>query len=122
MPRALPLAGIPLYSVESRTPLGHFDVIAFTLQTEMHYPGVVKMLNLGGVTCRAADRSGDDPIVIGGGPCAFHPEPVAPFFDAFFLGDAGEFIPEFTALFAEDGYRRMPRRRNPRELARKQGV
>ncbi|MBD3348690.1 MAG: TIGR03960 family B12-binding radical SAM protein [Candidatus Eisenbacteria bacterium] len=78
---------IPLFSVESRTPAGDFDVLGFTLQYELHYPEVLTMLDLAGVPLRAWDRGASDPYVVGGGPCAYNPEPMAPFFDLFVIGD-----------------------------------
>ena len=94
-----------LCSLESSTPLKDFDAIGITLQTELHYPGVLKILDLAGIPRQAVDRrmaynqSGKRyPIILGGGPCAFHPEPVAPFFDAFLIGDGEEAVPELTEL------------------------
>jgi radical SAM family uncharacterized protein/radical SAM-linked protein len=82
--------GLPLVSLESARPLRDFDVIGFSLQFELTYSNILTMLHLGGVPLRAADRGEDDPLVIGGGPTATHPEPVAPFFDALVIGDGEE--------------------------------
>ena len=86
---------IPLFSLESRKALSEFDVVGFTLQYEMSYTNILDMLDLGGVPVRAADRGEDDPLVIAGGPCACNPEPLAPFIDAFQIGDGEEMMIEF---------------------------
>ena len=112
----------PLFSLESGSPLSCFDLIGITLQHEMQYPGVVKLLDLAGISLKAADRSLNDPIVIGGGPCAFHPEPIAPFFDAFFLGDAEEAVPELVSLLHDSDFRRADRRDKWYQLNRIEGV
>jgi len=85
---------IPLYSMESWRPLATFDIVGFTLQYELSYTNVLNMLDLGRIPLRSADRSDDDPVVIAGGPCAFNPEPIAPFFDAIAIGDGEETIVE----------------------------
>ncbi len=79
---------LPLVSLETSTPLSEFDVIGFSLQFELTFTNVLNMLDLGGVPLRAADRGLDHPLVICGGPTASHPEPIAPFFDACFIGEA----------------------------------
>jgi radical SAM family uncharacterized protein/radical SAM-linked protein len=84
--------GLPLVSLETSTPLAGFDAIGVSLQYELTYTNVLTLLDLGGVALRAADRADDAPLVIGGGPTATHPEPLAPFFDAFFVGEAEEVL------------------------------
>ena len=113
---------IPLYTLESGATVGGFNVVGITLQTEMHYPGVVRALDLAGITRLTADRRDDEPIVIGGGPCAFHPEPVAPFFDAFLIGDGEEAVGELVGLLKSDAFRRVPRRAKWEALAGLSGV
>ena len=90
MEAELSARGLPLVSLETARPLRDFDVLGFSLQFELTYSNILTMLHLGGVPLRAADRGEDDPLVIGGGPTATHPEPVAPFFDAFVIGDGEE--------------------------------
>lgn len=85
---------IPLFSLENRTPLRDFDVVGFTLQYEMSFTNILEMLDLGGIQVKSADRAEDAPIVVAGGPCAFNPEPLAPFIDAFMLGDGETVILE----------------------------
>ena len=87
---------LPLASLESATPLNRFDIVGFSLQYELSYTNVLTMLELGGIPPWAAERDSCLPLVIGGGPCAFNPEPLAPFFDAFALGDGEELIVEIA--------------------------
>src|SRR5919106_513409 len=79
--------GRPLTSLESRTPLAHFDLLGITLPYELTYTNVLAVLDLGGIPLRAKDRDERFPLVVGGGSCAVNPEPVAPFFDAILIGD-----------------------------------
>lgn len=85
---------IPLFGLASRRPLADFDVLAITLQYEMTFTNVLTVLDLAQVPLRATDRLPTDPVVLGGGPCATNPEPVAAFFDAILLGDGEEAIVE----------------------------
>lgn len=85
---------LPLISLESARPLSDFDVVGFSLQYEMTYTNVLNMLDLGGITVRSAQRGENEPFVIAGGPTATHPEPMAPFIDAFVIGDGEEKLPE----------------------------
>src|SRR5437764_8900972 len=82
MESALRAEGLPLFSIESRAPLRAFDVLGFTLQFELCYTTVRAMLELGVLPLASSDRGRDDPLVLGGGPCAYNPEPVAAFSDA----------------------------------------
>ncbi len=90
---------LPLCACESGDPLAEFDMIGFTLQYEMSYTNVLNMLSLAGLPLRAADRDDSMPIVIGGGPCAYNPEPVADFFDLFNIGEGEEMLPELCRLY-----------------------
>ena len=78
--------GVPLFSLESRTPVKEFDLLGITLQYEMSFTNILEALDLAGIPLRREDRR-DGPFVICGGPCAFNPEPLAPFVDFFVLGD-----------------------------------
>lgn len=88
MERAMRGAGVPLYSLESRRPLEAFDVLGFTLQTELTYTNVLNMLDLALIPLRASDRSADVPLVIAGGSCCYNPEPMAPFLTCLCLARA----------------------------------
>jgi len=78
---------IPLSTLESRTPLGQCHILGFTLQSELTYTNILTILQASGIALAARNRSDDDPVILGGGPCAFNPEPLAEFFDLFYLGD-----------------------------------
>ena len=93
--------GIPLCALESGDAIKDFDLIAFTLMYELSYSNVLNMLDLAGLPVRAADRHSLTPIVIGGGPCACNPEPMAEFFDIFSLGEGEEVYDELFDLLEE---------------------
>lgn len=92
---------IPLFSLESHRPLYEFDVLGFTLQYEMSYTTILNILDLAGIPLLAGERTAAHPLIIGGGPGTANPEPLAPFFDAFLLGDGEEALPELLALVAD---------------------
>ncbi len=78
---------IPLFALESQEPVKDFDFLGITLQYEMCYTNVLQVLDLSHIPLKASERTEDDPIVIGGGPCSYNPEPIAPFFDLFYIGE-----------------------------------
>ena len=78
---------IPLFALESQDPLKEFDFLGFTLQYEMGYTNILQVLDLAGIPLLAAERGEEDPLVIGGGPCSYNPEPLADFFDLFYMGE-----------------------------------
>jgi len=88
----------PLYALESKRAVKDFDVIGFSLQYEMSYPTVLKMLEMSGIPVRNEDRSDDDPIITAGGPCAFNPLPMADFIDVFLIGDGEETVMEVCEI------------------------
>ncbi len=92
---------IPLAGLETRTPLRDFDLVGITLQHELTYTNVLALLDLSGIPLRAADRTGPEPLVVAGGPCAFNPEPMADFFDCFVIGDGEEALDELLDLLAD---------------------
>ena len=83
-----------LYGVESKKPLKDFDGIGFSLQYELSYPTVLKMLEMSGIGIKNSDRGEDEPIVFAGGPCTFNPLPLADFIDVFCIGDGEEMMVE----------------------------
>ncbi len=91
---ALRQAGLPAFSIEGCAPLNSFDAVGITLPHELAATNVLEILDLSGIPVRAADRAEDDPIVVGGGPCAYNPEPYALFFDAINIGEGEESLPE----------------------------
>lgn len=78
---------VPLFSLETRSPVRGFDMLGITLQYEMSYTNILEILDLAGIPLHSEDRTWEDPIVIAGGPCAFNPEPLYRFIDAFSIGD-----------------------------------
>jgi radical SAM family uncharacterized protein len=94
MDEAMRTAGMPLYSLESKHPVSEFDVVGFTLQTELTYTNLLNMLDLAGLPFLSAARSELAPLIIGGGSGCYNPEPLAAFFDLFALGEGEEIILE----------------------------
>ena len=78
---------IPLFALESQSPIKDFDFLGITIQYEMCYTNILQILDLGKIPLIATERTEDDPIVIGGGPCTYNPEPIADFFDIFYIGE-----------------------------------
>ena len=113
---------LPLLSMESRHPLNAFDVIGFTLQYEMSYSNILAMMKMGGVPLEGRDRGEDDPIVVAGGPCAFNPEPLADFIDAFMIGDGEDVMTELNRVILERKEKGMTREECLRNLAKLEGV
>ncbi|MEQ8790145.1 MAG: TIGR03960 family B12-binding radical SAM protein [Pirellulaceae bacterium] len=90
---------LPLYSLETFTPLSQFDVLGISLQYEVGYPNVLTMLDLGGIPMRAEQRTMADPLVLAGGPCTQNPEPLAPFCDVMVTGDGEPSLPLICDLW-----------------------
>ena len=78
---------IPLFALESQDPIKEFDFLGITIQYEMCYTNILQVLELSQIPVHAADRTEEHPIVIGGGPCTYNPEPLADFFDLFYIGE-----------------------------------
>ena len=100
MEAELRLRNLPLISLESQRPLHEFDVIGISLQYELTFTNVLTLLDLGGIPLRSVDRSEDATLVLVGGPTASHPEPMAPFIDAAFIGEAEELLGEVVLAWA----------------------
>ncbi|MEA1996518.1 MAG: TIGR03960 family B12-binding radical SAM protein, partial [Gemmatimonadota bacterium] len=113
---------IPLYGLESYTPLGEFDLLGITLQSELTYTNVLNVLDLAGVPLRAKDRAGSDPLVCGGGPCVVNPEVMAPFFDFILLGDGEAAMREITGLLLQLKQKRYSRPQRLEALKALEGV
>ncbi|MEW5865469.1 MAG: TIGR03960 family B12-binding radical SAM protein [Bacillota bacterium] len=92
---------IPLYSLESYSPVRDFHILGFSLQYELSYTNVLAMLQLAGIPLRSAERSEADPLVIAGGASAYNPEPMAPFLDAILIGEGEEAIEEIVDVYKE---------------------
>ncbi len=101
MGRMLKERGIPLFSLEHKRPVSSFDLLGVSLQHELNYTSVLYLLDLSGIPLHQSERDERFPIVLGGGPCAVNPEPLAPFFDAFFIGEAEEVLGDLVLLLVE---------------------
>ena len=93
---------IPLFTLETQEPVKNFDFLGITLQYEMCYTNVLQILDLAQIPLHAADRGEDMPIVIGGGPCAYNPEPLADFFDMFYIGEGETVYFELLDCYKEN--------------------
>jgi radical SAM family uncharacterized protein/radical SAM-linked protein len=113
---------IPLFSLESHTPLNEFDLVGFSLTYELNYATVLNMLDLAGIPVYARDRNGDHPLIIAGGPCAMNPEPMAEFFDLFAIGDAEEMIGEILEAVSQGKKEKGDREELLRKLTQIPGV
>lgn len=92
---------IPLFALESQDPIRDFDFLGITLQYEMCYTNVLQILDLSGIPFFSTERTWEHPIVIGGGPCAYNPEPIAPFFDLFYIGEGETMYRRLLDLYKE---------------------
>jgi radical SAM superfamily enzyme YgiQ (UPF0313 family) len=113
---------IPLATLESGIPLNELDVIGFSLQYELSYTNVLNMLELGRIPLFASERVNENPFVIGGGPCTFNPEPVAPFFDCFLLGDGEEAVGEIADIISSGREKGLERGGILKELSKLEGL
>ncbi|MBR4867863.1 MAG: TIGR03960 family B12-binding radical SAM protein [Clostridia bacterium] len=108
---------LPLYALESKDALHHFDFIGFTMQYELSYTNVLNMLDLGGVELLAKNRKEEDPIVIIGGPCAYNSEPLADFVDIVSLGEGEEALCELMNVYREAKQKGLSRKQFLRTVA-----
>jgi len=113
-------AQIPLYSLESKRPLTDFDIVGVSLPYEQVYTNLLEMLDLAGLPLRAEERAERHPLIIAGGHAMFNPEPMAPFIDAFVIGDGEEAIVDVVRAY--EATRDEPREAQLRALARVPGV
>lgn len=114
--------GEPLFALESGRPVGDFDMLGITLPYELCYSNILTILDLAGIPFQSAERSKDHPFVIGGGPCAFHPEPLADYFDAFLLGDGEEAVISIAKTIQAARKRGSSRQQTLLELSEITGV
>ncbi|MGL4345897.1 MAG: TIGR03960 family B12-binding radical SAM protein [Cellulosilyticaceae bacterium] len=92
---------IPLFGLESHTPVKEFDFLGFTLQYEMSYTNILNMLELAEVPIWSHERTEEDPLIVAGGPCAYNPEPLAPFVDFFYLGEGEHCYDDIFDMYKE---------------------
>lgn len=114
--------GLPLLSLETKTPIGRFDLVGFSLQSELTYINVPYMLDLAGVPLRSEDRGEGDPLICAGGPCTANPEPLADLVDFFVIGDGEEVVLELVDLCREAKRNGLRRRQTLEQLANLRGV
>jgi len=91
--------GVPLFTLETKTPVNKLDIVGFTLQYELSFTNILNMLSLSGIPFLSKERKEGMPFIIGGGPCAFNPEPLAEIFDLFVIGDGEETIVKLCEVF-----------------------
>ncbi|MDD6734229.1 MAG: TIGR03960 family B12-binding radical SAM protein [Lachnospiraceae bacterium] len=101
---------IPLFVLESQEPVKNMDFLGITLQYEMCYTNILQVLDLSGIPLSASERTWEDPIVIGGGPCSYNPEPIAEFFDLFYIGEGETSYRKLLDLYKTDRKNHVSRR------------
>ncbi len=115
-------AGLPLFSLESMAPLAEFDAVGITLPHELAATNVLETLDLAGIPLRSQDRGEEHPFVLGGGPCAYNPEPYAPFFDAITIGEGEEATPQTLLEIRRCRQEGLSRTETLRQLAKIPGT
>ena len=113
---------IPLFALESQDPIREFDFIGITIQYEMCYTNILQVLDLGKIPLHAADRTESDPIIIGGGPCAYNPEPLATFFDLFYIGEGETVYLDLMDRYKENKKRGGSRKEFLEQAAEIEGI
>ena len=113
---------IPLFSMETQSPIREFDFLGITLQYEMCYTNILQVLDLSGIPLLSKDRSEEDPIVIAGGPCTYNPEPVADFFDLFYIGEGEVTFRELLDVYKECRSKGVSRREFLLQAAKVPGI
>lgn len=113
---------VPLFTLETKTPLAQLDILGFTLQYELSYSNILNMLELSQIPFLAKERDEEYPLLIGGGPCAFNPEPLAVFFDAFLVGDGEDAILQICHAYIENKKRGTPKKELLQKIASIDGV
>ncbi len=113
---------IPLFALESQDPVFMFDFLLITIQYEMCYTNILQLLDLAQIGIFAKDRREDAPFVIGGGPCTYNPEPLAPFFDMFYIGESETVYYELMDLYKEHKAQGGSRKEFLKKAARVPGI
>lgn len=122
MEKEIRARGLPLVTLENFKALKEFHIVGFSLQYEMSYSNILNMLDMGGISIWTKDRKEDEPFVICGGPCATHPEPLAPFMDFVVIGDGEKLFSQITHFIGEARARGMKRDEILFELAKWKGI
>lgn len=113
---------VPLFTLETKTPMKEMDFLGFTLQYEMSFTSILDMMELAGIALKSTDRLESDPIVVAGGPCAFNPEPLADFIDVFLIGDGEESLPNLMKKYAEAKDSGISKNEFLKQIANEEGV
>ncbi len=113
---------LPLFTLESRAPVGEFDVVAFSVGYELTFTNILNMLDLSGIPLFSTDRGEGDPVVVAGGPCCLNPEPLADFIDCFFVGDGEQAASEMAEVLVRTGVGNAPRADTLRALSEIEGT
>ncbi|TCL58516.1 radical SAM family uncharacterized protein [Kineothrix alysoides] len=113
---------IPLFALESQEPVKDMDFLGITIQYEMCYTNILQILDLSQIPLLAKDRTLDHPIVIGGGPCTYNPEPIAEFFDMFYIGEGETMYRELIDLYKDSGKKGESRIEFLRRAAKLSGI
>ncbi|HAT82389.1 TIGR03960 family B12-binding radical SAM protein [Eubacterium pyruvativorans] len=113
---------VPLFTLETKTPVKQMDVFGFTLQYEMSFPTILNMMELAEVPLLSRDRGEGDPLMIAGGPCAVNPEPLADFFDLFMIGDGEELLPAVLNAYGEAKREGLSKREYLQRVSKLTGV
>jgi radical SAM family uncharacterized protein len=122
MAAAMKTHGLPLFSLETKHPVGEFDMVGFSLGHEMTYTNVLEALSLSKIPVLAAERNESHPLVIAGGTCVLNPEPVADFFDFFVIGDGEEAVLELLPSIRDWKTKKLSKQQLLREVAKIDGV
>ncbi len=113
---------IRLFTLETQTPVKEMDFLGITIQYEMCYTNILQVIDLSGIPLMAKDRTKEDPIVIGGGPCVFNPEPIADFFDIFYIGEGEKSYNQLLDLYKKYKYSDITRSEFLHEAAKIPGI
>ena len=114
--------GIPLFALESQDPIKDFDFLGITIQYEMCYTNILQVLDLAQIPLLAKDRDESHPIVIGGGPCSYNPEPIVDFFDLFYIGEGETRYGELIELYRECREKKLSRKEFLRKASHIPGI
>ena len=114
--------GVPLFTLETKTPINEMDFVGFTLQYEMSYTTVLNMMDLGNIPLCSRDRGEDLPIIAAGGPCAYNPEPLADLIDIFVIGDGENALPDLLDKYAQCKKAGMSKIEFLKEACRMEGI
>lgn len=122
MAKLLEEEGVPLFTLETKTPVKDTDVLGFTLQYEMSFTNILDIMHLSGITILKKDRGEDEPLIIAGGPCAYNPEPLADFIDVFLIGDGEISLPKLLLDYGNAKKKGMTKREFLESVAQDEGV